>query len=50
MAWFHDNGHLQQAMLSRDVTLQGHSFKKGDVINLDPDGKVDLKAKKLSEW
>lgn len=50
MAWFHDNGHLQQAMLSQDVTLQGHSFKKGDVISLDRDGKVDLNAKKLYEW
>lgn len=47
MAFFHDNGHLQQAMLSQDITLQGHSFKKGDVISLDGDGKVDLNAKKL---
>lgn len=50
MVWFHDNGHLQQAMLSQDVTLQGHSFKKGEVISLDPDGKVDLNAKKLYAW
>ncbi len=50
MAWFHDNGHLQQAMLSQDVSLQGHSFKKGEVISLGPDGKVDLNAKKLYEW
>ena len=50
MAWFHDNGHLQQAMLSQDVTLQGHSFKKGDVISLDPYGKVDFNANKLSAW
>ena len=50
MAWFYNNGRLQQAMLSQDVTLQGHSFKKGDVISLGLDGKVDLNAKKLSEW
>ncbi len=50
MAWFHDNGRLQQAMLSQDVTLQGHGLKKGQVISLTPDGKIDLNAKKLSEW
>ncbi len=50
MVWFYDNGHLQQAMLSQDLVLQGHSFKKGEVISLGPDGKVDLNAKKLSEW
>ena len=50
MAWFYDNGHLQQAMLSQDFTLQGHSFKKGEVISLDPDGKVNLNAKRLYEW
>ena len=50
MAWFYDNGRLQQAMLSQDFTLQGHSFKKGEVISLDRDGKVDLNAKKLYEW
>ena len=50
MAWFYDNGHLQQAMLSQNVTLQGHSFKRGDVVSLSLDGKVDLSAKKLSDW
>ena len=50
MAWFYDNGQLQQAMLSQDVTLQGHSFKKGEVISLGFDGKIVLNAKKLSEW
>ncbi len=50
MAWFYDNGRLQQAMLAQDVTLQGQSFKKGEVISLGLDGKVDLNAKKLSEW
>lgn len=50
MAWFYENGRLQQAMLSRDVTLQGHGFKKGEVISFAPDGKIDLNAKKLYEW
>ncbi len=44
MAWFHDNGRLQQAMLSRDVVIQGHAFKKGDIISLRRDGTVDLTA------
>ena len=50
MAWFHDNGHLQQAMLSQDFILQGRSFKKGEIISLSPDGQVDMNAKKLSKW
>jgi hypothetical protein len=50
MVWFYDDGHLQQAMLSQDFSLQGHSFKKGDVISLGPDGQVDMNAKKLSDW
>lgn len=50
MVWFYDNGRLQQAMLSEDVTLQGHSLKKGEVVSLDLDGKVVLNAKKLSQW
>jgi hypothetical protein len=47
MAWFYDNGRLQQALLSRDVTIQGRAFKKGEIISLTPDGKLDLTAKKL---
>jgi hypothetical protein len=47
MAWFYNNGRLQQALLSRDVTIQGRAFKKGDIISLTPDGKLDLTAKKL---
>jgi hypothetical protein len=27
--------------------IQGHAFRKGDVISLGPDGKVDLAATKL---
>ena len=43
---FYDNGHLQRALLSRDVTIQGHSYKKGELIFLDKDGKIDLNVKK----
>jgi antitoxin component YwqK of YwqJK toxin-antitoxin module len=43
---FYDNGHLQKAMLSRDVTIQGHSHKKGELIFFDKDGKIDLNVKK----
>lgn len=47
MVRFYDNGRLQQAMVSRDVTIQGHAFKKGDLVYLTPDGELDLGAKKL---
>lgn len=47
MAWFYDNGRLQQAMLSRDAVILGHAFKKGDIISLRRDGTVDLAAPKL---
>lgn len=43
---FYDNGKLQQALLFRDVTIQGHSYKKGEFIYLDKDGKIDLSVKK----
>jgi hypothetical protein len=47
MAWFYEDSRLRQAMLSRDFNVQGHAFKKGDVISLDPDGKLDLSPGKL---
>jgi hypothetical protein len=47
MAWFYEDGRLRQAMLSRDCTVQGHAFKKGDVISMDPEGKLDLSPWKL---
>ena len=50
MAWFYNNGRLRQAMLSRDIVLQGHSFNAGDVISLTRDGQIDLQAEKLSKW
>jgi hypothetical protein len=43
---FYDDGHLQRAMLSADATIQGHSYKKGELIYFDKDGKIDLKVKK----
>lgn len=50
MAWFRPSGRLQQCMLSRDVTLDGHPLHKGDVLVLDVDGHIDLRAEKLSDW
>jgi hypothetical protein len=47
MAWFHDNGRLQQAMLSRDAVIQGHAFRKGDIISLRRDGTLDVAAPPL---
>ncbi|MFI5335704.1 MAG: hypothetical protein ACHQ5A_02910 [Opitutales bacterium] len=45
MAWFHENGRLQQAMLARGCTIQGHAFKKGDIISLSPEGNLEFPAK-----
>jgi hypothetical protein len=39
---FYDNGHLQRAMLSKDIVIQGHSYKMGEFIFLDKEGKIDL--------
>jgi len=50
MAWFRPDGRLQQCMLSRDVTLDGHVLRKSDVVSLDADGHVDTSAEKLSRW
>jgi hypothetical protein len=37
-------------MLAQDFTLQGHHFRKGEVISLDADGRPVTGAKKLFEW
>jgi hypothetical protein len=50
MAWFWPNGRLQQCMLSRDITLDGHVLRTGDVVGLGIDGHVDPRAEKLSGW
>jgi|GEM_PF-2049117 len=47
MAWFYENGHLQQGMLAQDETIQGHTLKKGDIVSLKPEGGIDLSAKPL---
>ncbi len=47
MAWFYENGHLQQGMVSRQVTLQGRSFKAGDIISLTPAGRLQTTTKTL---
>jgi hypothetical protein len=47
MAWLYDDGRLQQAMIARDIDIQGHAFKAGDVISLRRDGTIDLTAPKL---
>jgi hypothetical protein len=41
----YDNGKLQRAMLSRDVVIQGHSYKKGEFVCMDKAGKIDLNVK-----
>ena len=49
MVWFYDEGHLRQAMLARDAIIQGHAFKKGEVISLRRAGTLDAAAKRL-DW
>jgi hypothetical protein len=41
LVWLHENGRLQQATVSRDAAIQGHAFRKGDLVSLDPDGRLD---------
>lgn len=47
MAFFYESGRLRQAHLARDVTIQGHSFKKGNVVGFSPAGVVDLSLERL---
>lgn len=49
MAWFYEDGHLRQAMLARDTTIQGQVFRKGEVLSLRRDGTLDLVTQKL-DW
>ena len=46
MVCFYENGRIEQALLSRDFTTQGHSYKKGELIFFDKQGKIDLSVKK----
>jgi hypothetical protein len=49
MTWFFEDGTLEQALLSKDVTLHGHAFKRGDVVRFHQDGTLDLTSPKL-DW
>jgi hypothetical protein len=40
-------GIVLECKLSRDFAIQGHAFKKGEIISLTADGKLNLTAKKL---
>lgn len=47
MVWFFENGRLQQAMLSRDCTLQGRVFKAANIVRLNADGTLDTTGETL---
>jgi hypothetical protein len=49
MTWFFEDGKLEQALLSQDITLDGHAFTRGDVVRFHRDGTVDLTSPKL-DW
>ena len=40
--YFHSNGKLAKCKLARDVTINGHRFKKGDHVCFDSEGKLIL--------
>lgn len=44
---FYHDGRLRHAMLSHDATIQGHVFKKGDVVDFSPDGKLELQTQSM---
>ena len=37
---FHENGQLKQCPLSKNTTIQGRNFRRGDVVRFDPDGRL----------
>jgi len=39
---FHPNGKLSQCKLSKDFRIEGHTFKKGDVLHFDKTGNLLL--------
>ena len=43
-AWFYENGHLAQGLVSRDCTIEGRKFKPGDIVRLTPKGTLDTAA------
>jgi hypothetical protein len=38
--FFHQNGRLESCKVSRDVTIQGEAFKRGQTVYLDSQGKL----------
>ncbi len=38
--YFHENGNLANCKLARDATIEGQSFKKGDRVHFDKEGKL----------
>lgn len=40
--YFHENGKLAGCKLSRDATLEGRPFRRGDHVRIDPNGKLVL--------
>lgn len=40
MVYFGEDGHLHQAMLSRDITVGGRRYNKGDVVTVARDGQL----------
>ncbi|BBB32008.1 hypothetical protein TTHT_0405 [Thermotomaculum hydrothermale] len=40
---FHPDGKLAGCKLAKDVTIDGHTFKKGDYVRFDSKGKLILK-------
>jgi len=47
LAWFYEDGHLAQGMVSRKCTIQGREFKPGDIVRLTPEGRLDPTDKTL---
>ena len=43
-AWFYENGHLEQGLVSRDCTIEGRKFKPGDIVRLTSKGTLDTAA------
>jgi hypothetical protein len=43
-AWFYENDHLAQGLVSRDCTIEGRKFKPGDIVRLTPEGTLDRAA------
>lgn len=40
---FWGNGQLKRCKAAKDCVIQGHAFKKGDIIRFDEQGKLELK-------